>query len=105
MEPRGTPTFEDESEIHARRMGELHKAVEREHGGHLGVATEVVRGVPHHEILKFAQGTNADLIVINLQSKGLLERALLGSTAERVIRSARIPVLAIPGPAASELET
>jgi nucleotide-binding universal stress UspA family protein len=103
MEPRDTPTFEDEAEIHARRMGELHKAIEREHGGHLDVATEVVRGVPHQEILKFAQGANADLIVINLQGKGLLERALLGSTAERVIRSARIPVLAIPGPAASEL--
>jgi nucleotide-binding universal stress UspA family protein len=82
-------------------MGELHKAIKREHGGNLGVATEVVRGIPHREILKFAEGMNADLIVINLQSKGLLERALLGSTAERVIRSARIPVLSIPGPATS----
>jgi nucleotide-binding universal stress UspA family protein len=102
IEPSDTPTIEDESEIHARRMGELHKAIEREHGGDLGVATEVVRGTHHHEILKFAEVMNADLIVINLQSKGLLERALLGSTAERVIRSARIPVLSIPGPAASE---
>ena len=101
IELRDTPTFEDESEIHARRMGELHKAIEREHGGDLGVATEVARGIPHREILKFAEGMNADLIVINLQSKGLLERALLGSTAERVIRSARIPVLSIPGPATS----
>ena len=102
MELRDTVAFEDESEIRARFMGDLHKTIEREHGGDLGVATEVVRGTPHHEILKFAGAMNADLIVINLQSKGLLERALLGSTAERVIRSARIPVLSIPGPAASE---
>ena len=99
MAPLGTPTFEDEAETHARRMGELHKAIEREHGGDLGVATEVVQGTPHREILKFAETMNADLIAINLQSKGLLERALLGSTAERVIRSAKIPVLSIPAPA------
>jgi len=101
MAPRDATSFLDDSELHARRMGELHKAIEREHGGDLSVATEVVQGTPHHEILKFAETTNADLIVINLHSKGLLERALLGSTAERVIRSAQIPVLAIPGPAAT----
>jgi nucleotide-binding universal stress UspA family protein len=105
MRPLESPVFEDEAELHAQRMGELHKAIEREHGSHLGVSTEVVRGIPHHEILKYAEVTNADLIVINLQSKGLLERALLGSTAERVIRSARIPVLSIPGPAANEERT
>ena len=33
---------------------------------------------------------------MNLQSKGLLERALLGSTAERIIRSSWIPVLSVP---------
>ena len=98
MRPLESPVFEDEAELHAQRMGELHKAIEREHGNHLNVATEVVHGTPHQEILKYAAATNADLIVINLQSKGLLERALLGSTAERVIRSASIPVLAIPGP-------
>jgi nucleotide-binding universal stress UspA family protein len=92
------PAFEDVSEIHARRMGELHKAAEREHSGN--VVTEVLRGAPHHEILKYAETMNADLIVINLQSKGLLERALLGSAAERVIRSAKIPVLSIPNPIA-----
>ena len=96
MKPLESPVFADEAELHALRMGELHKAIEREHGSHLGIATEVVRGIPHQEILRFAEKTNADLIVINLQSKTLLDRALLGSTAERVIRSAQIPVLSIP---------
>jgi len=105
MSPFESPVFEDEAELHAQRMGELHKAIEREHGSHLNAATDVVRGTPHHEILKYAEATNADLIVINLQSKGLLERALLGSTAERVIRSAKIPVLSIPGPVASDERT
>jgi len=85
----------NEADLHATLMGRLHKAVGKEHG--IRTATEVVRGVPHREILKFADKINADLIVINLQSKGLLERAVLGSTAERVIRTSGIPVLSIPG--------
>jgi hypothetical protein len=31
-----------------------------------------------------------------VQSKGILERAMLGATAERVIRSAHAPVLSLP---------
>jgi nucleotide-binding universal stress UspA family protein len=77
-------------------MGRLHKMVEQEHCSDIGITPEVVNGVPHHEILKYAEAMQADLIVINLQSKGVLERALLGSTAERVIRSAQIPVLSVP---------
>ena len=91
----------NEADIHARLMGRMHKAVGKEHCEGLLIGTEVVKGVPYREILKFAEKTGADLIVINLQSKGLLERALLGSTAERVIRSSTTPVLSIPaaGPA------
>jgi nucleotide-binding universal stress UspA family protein len=96
LEVQEAPDFVDETQLHAVRMGELHKAIEREHAGALSIATEVTQGIPHREILKFAEKMSADLIVINLQSKGVLERALLGSTAERVIRSANIPVLSIP---------
>jgi nucleotide-binding universal stress UspA family protein len=47
-------------------------------------------------ILKSAEKHIADLIVITIEDKGLLERALLGTTAERVIREAHAPVLALP---------
>jgi hypothetical protein len=33
---------------------------------------------------------------MNIHGKGMLDRALLGSTAERVVRSAKCPVLLIP---------
>jgi nucleotide-binding universal stress UspA family protein len=97
MDLRDTVAFSNEADIHASLMGRLHKAVGKEHCDGLRVATEVVRGVPHRQILEFAEKSGADLIVINLQSKGLLERAVLGSTAERVIRTSAIPVLSIPG--------
>jgi nucleotide-binding universal stress UspA family protein len=53
-------------------------------------------GEPSHEILRVADETNVDMIVMNIQSKTIVERALLGTTAERVIRSAHVPVLSVP---------
>lgn len=63
-----------------------------------GVRTEinVLEGQPHSTILRFAESSKVDLIVLNLHSKSFLERAMLGSTAERVIRSASLPVLSLP---------
>ena len=52
--------------------------------------------MPADAILKTATDKSADLIVITTGHKGLLERALLGSTTERVIRESEIPVLSIP---------
>jgi nucleotide-binding universal stress UspA family protein len=60
------------------------------------IVTKVETGVPYQEILSIADKTRVDMLVMNTHGKGMLERALLGSTAERVIRGARCPVLAIP---------
>jgi nucleotide-binding universal stress UspA family protein len=60
------------------------------------VETRVESGEPYRQILNVVKQTRADLLVMNIHGKGGLERALLGSTAERVIRGASCPVLAIP---------
>ncbi len=60
------------------------------------IDTLLVEGVPAEEILKAAENNDADVILIAIQRKGLVERALLGTTAERIIREAHIPVLSIP---------
>ena len=60
------------------------------------VRTELIEGVPYETILRVADEENADMIVLNMQSKSGLERALVGSTAERVVRGAPIPVLSVP---------
>jgi nucleotide-binding universal stress UspA family protein len=60
------------------------------------VKTLVVEGKPYERILEVAEERNMDCIVLNLQSKSLMERAFLGATAERVVRLARIPVLSVP---------
>jgi len=80
-------------EIAADRLRLL---VESERAADVRIETAIVEGVPYQEIVKVAENTKADLLVLNVQSKGFLERAMLGATAERVIRSAQVPVLSIP---------
>jgi len=59
------------------------------------VSTRVEMGVPYRTILDTLKG-KFDLLVMNVHGKSMLDRALLGSTAERVVRGAGIPVLVIP---------
>ncbi len=60
------------------------------------VVTDVTEGVASERILAAAKDSTCELIVLTIHSKGLVERALLGSTAERVVRDAQVPVLSFP---------
>src|SRR5262249_2995667 len=62
-----------------------------------GVELESIlrEGAAYEEIGKVADAINADLIVIGTRGRRGLARALLGSVAENVIRTATRPVLAI----------
>src|SRR5262252_1965204 len=60
------------------------------------VDTWVKTGVPYRIILRTLEDEKIDLLVMNIHGKGMIDRALLGSTAERVVRAARCPVMAIP---------
>jgi len=62
----------------------------------LTIETIVLDGRAYEEILKSAGERGADMIILNRRSKGILERAFLGSTAERVVRLAHVPVLSVP---------
>jgi nucleotide-binding universal stress UspA family protein len=60
------------------------------------VNTQVETGVPYRIILRVLEDEKIDLLVMNIHGKGMLDRALLGSTAERVVRVAPCPVMLIP---------
>jgi nucleotide-binding universal stress UspA family protein len=61
--------------------------------------TVVLRdGAPWEEVNTLAAEVKADLVVIGTHGRKGLARALLGSVAENVIRTASVPVLAIHGP-------
>lgn len=57
----------------------------------------VVSGRAHREILRTAEDTAADLIVMGAQGRGGLGLALFGSTTQQVVRSAACPVLTVRG--------
>ncbi len=55
-------------------------------------------GVPFTEIVKAAEQERADIIVMGTHGRSGLNRLLLGSVAERVIRLAPCPVLTVRQP-------
>jgi nucleotide-binding universal stress UspA family protein len=78
--------------------GQLRRLLSAVSDGTVPITSMVVEGAPYERINNIALESNSDLIVINLQGKGRLERTLLGSTAERVVRTATVPVLSLPMP-------
>lgn len=64
----------------------------------LEVRTAIRSGVPHREIVLLATDERADLVVIGTHGRGGLDRALLGSVADRVVRLAPCPVLTVREP-------
>jgi nucleotide-binding universal stress UspA family protein len=63
----------------------------------LKVETLVLSGRPAHVITEFAAENKVDLIVVGSQGKSGLERLLLGSVAENIIRMAGCMVLVVKG--------
>lgn len=55
-------------------------------------------GSPHPEIIRYAERHQIDLIVLGTHGRGPLGHMLLGSVAERVVRTAPCPVLTVRQP-------
>ena len=96
MELRDPLAFDDKSVVRAHSQERLNSVLAASGCDRMDVTSEIIEGKPHVEVLKYAERFSADLIVLNLHGHGFLERAILGSMAERVIRSATIPVLSLP---------
>jgi nucleotide-binding universal stress UspA family protein len=62
----------------------------------LPVQSRIATGIPSEEVLAVARAEDADLVVVGTRGKTGLEHVLLGSTAERIIRTAPCPVLTVP---------
>jgi nucleotide-binding universal stress UspA family protein len=60
------------------------------------VTTRVEFGMPFQVILKLVKREKASMVVLGMHGKHMLERTLLGTTTERVIRASACPVLAVP---------
>jgi nucleotide-binding universal stress UspA family protein len=87
---------EQDDEDAAKKLADFVKE-----GNRQGVKVEPVlaHGVVAKEILSAAEENDADIVVLTVQNKGLLERAFFGAAAEEIVRESRIPVLSIPAEA------
>ncbi|NWF97680.1 MAG: universal stress protein [Nitrospirae bacterium] len=55
----------------------------------------VVTGIPHQEIVAFANSKKVDMIIIGTHGRTGIDRILFGSTAAQVVRNAPCPVLTV----------
>ncbi|HLA80548.1 MAG TPA: universal stress protein [Thermoleophilia bacterium] len=63
----------------------------------IGVSTQISipDELPAEGILNTAEETGADLIVLGCRGRGTFANLLIGSTAERVLHFAKVPVLVV----------
>jgi nucleotide-binding universal stress UspA family protein len=61
----------------------------------IAITTRTASGIPSEEVIAAARAEDSGLIVVGTRGKTGLAHILLGSTAERVIRGAPCPVLAV----------
>ena len=85
-----------DEEVAALARAELATLAERESASGVHPTVSVRIGKPFHEITTAAHERGADLIVIATHGHTGWTRALLGGTAERVVRHAACPVLTVP---------
>ena len=69
--------------------------VDRVSGRDVAVVDEVVQGDPHRAILDYAGDHGIDLIVMATHGRQGIDRYLLGSVTERVVRTSDVPVLTV----------
>lgn len=64
-------------------------------GYDVDVTTAVVEGSPSREIIRYAESEECDLIVMGTHGRGGIDRLLLGSVTEKVVRGSEVPVLTV----------
>jgi len=85
-------------DIEANAKKEIEKCCVEDLRGYKDIEYKILKGVPHEEILKFAEENAVDLIIMGTHSRKGLDRVIFGSTAERVVRHAPCPVLTVGYP-------
>jgi nucleotide-binding universal stress UspA family protein len=86
-----------ESEVRKAATQRLDKLKSEFDGNGVSCRTLLRDGVPWSEIVNAAKDEKADLIVLATHGYTGLKHALLGSQAERVVRTAECSVLTVPG--------
>lgn len=71
------------------------KIVQKAHRKDLAAVKSVKRGIPHKELNAYADEHGIDLVVMGTHGRTGLERFMMGSTTEKVIRTSEVPVMTV----------
>jgi nucleotide-binding universal stress UspA family protein len=106
MDKRPAMTYEtpevgelfDEQRREAREQAQKKFSEFKEEATRREVSLECVlsEGDAAETLVRIADETEADFIILGLRKRGIITRALLGSVAEPVLRTAHVPVFSIP---------
>jgi nucleotide-binding universal stress UspA family protein len=77
-----------------RRLQQLADLARRQTAA--AIHTSVLLGDAAIEISRVVGGIGADLLVVGASKRGVVSRALFGTTAARLLRAIRVPMLAVP---------
>ena len=88
-------TLESLDFIRARVTERAEEQRERVEKAGLKASVRVLEGSPAHLIAERAKAPDISLVVMGTHGRNVLGRALLGSVAERVLRTARVPVMTV----------
>ncbi|HWY88150.1 MAG TPA: universal stress protein [Gemmataceae bacterium] len=91
----GPPVVPPVAALTAAARAALAKTIVDHELERLGAHAEVREGPPVEEIVDYAHEHAIDLIVIATHGRGWLAHLLLGSVAEKVVRKAPCPVMAV----------
>lgn len=92
------PTDEDPAEhpdLEARRRRALVYPADLATNADIEVTTVAVRGSTSEALVTYASEHDVDLIVIGTQGRSGLDRIIVGSVAEKVVRTAPVPVVTV----------
>jgi nucleotide-binding universal stress UspA family protein len=93
----GYPDFQRSIEEGARKQLDL-QLTEQDRTDLGALAVLRTSSSPALTIVNYARDTNADLIIMGTHGRGAMAHLLMGSVAERVVRTAPCPVLTIKHP-------
>ena len=88
-----SPTYIADLTDRAQRALEKHRAALQADG--IEASTKLMEGMPAQAIVEHANDISAEMIVMGTHGHSGFKRFLLGSTAERVVRMASVPVLSV----------
>jgi nucleotide-binding universal stress UspA family protein len=90
--------YDVQPDVEERALEHLKGAYAKQFGPAVPVVFEVVSGHAAAEVVAAAEGGNTGMIVMATHGLGGMAHVFLGSVAERVVRSARCPVLTVRNP-------